>query len=315
MKRKVDTVLLLGLSMILLGLAGCADLTPTGHTVSIPNIPSGPSSGEVGQSLTYSTGGSSCNQGHSVQYLFDWGDGTSSAWSSSTTASKTWNSTGTYQVKAQARCEADPSVVSAWSSARSVSVTAPPPAPIRFSGRGDTVTDTFHLTEGLATFEFRHTGRSNFIAWLYDTGGNRVDLLVNVIGSYSGTAVVGVRAGALWGAKPGLHLLEIKADGAWEVTIRQPRHTSGAGLPWEAQGTGDSVSSPFVLPAGTIEFTFQHTGRSNFIVWLYAADGRRLDLLVNVIGAYSGSKVVGVRGVHVLAISADGQWSVVARQR
>jgi uncharacterized protein (TIGR02145 family) len=53
------------------------------HTVSTPAAPSGPSSGQTGESLSYSTGGSACSQGHDVQYRFDWGDGTASSWGSS----------------------------------------------------------------------------------------------------------------------------------------------------------------------------------------------------------------------------------------
>lgn len=106
-------------------LVGCTS-TVNSHTVSIPNTPLGPTSGTVGQTLTFSTGGSSCSRGHPVEYRFDWGDGTYSSWSSSPTATKTWYSAGTYQVRAQARCAADTSVVSGWSSPLSVSITTTP---------------------------------------------------------------------------------------------------------------------------------------------------------------------------------------------
>ncbi len=88
--------------------------------MSTPNTPSGPSSGETNTSYSYSTGGSSSSLGHSVQYRFDWDDGTYSSWSSSTTASHSWSSAGTYYVKAQARCASDTSVVSDWSSYKTV---------------------------------------------------------------------------------------------------------------------------------------------------------------------------------------------------
>jgi len=45
------------------------------ETVSTPTTPSGNSSGEVGDNLTYSTGGAVSSMGHSVEYCFDWGDG------------------------------------------------------------------------------------------------------------------------------------------------------------------------------------------------------------------------------------------------
>ncbi len=99
------------------------------HTVSSPNTPSGPSSGQAGESLNFSTSGATCNQGHSVSYRFDWGDGSFSNWSSSTSASHGYPSTGTYQVRAQARCASDTSVVSNWSAAKTVNIDEVPPPP------------------------------------------------------------------------------------------------------------------------------------------------------------------------------------------
>ncbi|MCR4440414.1 MAG: cohesin domain-containing protein [bacterium] len=93
------------------------------HTVSTPNTPSGPSTGTVNQSLSFSTGGSTCNQGHSVQYRFYWGNGVYSSWGSSS-QSYAYSSPGTYTVKAQARCSSDNSVVSSWSGGKSVRISA-----------------------------------------------------------------------------------------------------------------------------------------------------------------------------------------------
>lgn len=93
----------------------------TAHAVSTPTTPSGPSSGVTGVSLSYSTGSSSCNAGHSVEYRFSWGDGTTSAWGSSS-QSKTYSSAGNYSITAQARCVTDNSILSGSSSAKSVSI-------------------------------------------------------------------------------------------------------------------------------------------------------------------------------------------------
>jgi hypothetical protein len=94
------------------------------ETVSTPSTPSGSSTGDVGQSLSYSTGGASSSYGHSVQYQFDWGDGTTSPWSSSTSVSHSWSSAGTYTITARARCASDTSVVSSWSGGKSVTISA-----------------------------------------------------------------------------------------------------------------------------------------------------------------------------------------------
>jgi N-acetylneuraminic acid mutarotase len=95
-----------------------------GEAISTPNSPSGPTNGTTGTSYSYSTGGSTSNLGHSMQYQFDWGDGTYSDWLSvgTTSVSKSWTSAGSYTLKAQARCATHTSVVSGWSSALFVNI-------------------------------------------------------------------------------------------------------------------------------------------------------------------------------------------------
>ena len=100
---------------------------PLTETVSTPIAPVGPESGTTGTSYSYSTGGSSSSLGHPVEYQFDWqGDGTDlSPWGSSS-QSKAFSDTGSYSVKARARCQNDPAVVSSWSDALTVTITAVP---------------------------------------------------------------------------------------------------------------------------------------------------------------------------------------------
>ncbi len=94
------------------------------ETISIPSNPTGPTIGNIGTNYTYSTGSSSSNLGHFVEYHFDWGDGSYSNWSSSASGTKSWSSAGTYVVKAQARCATDLSVVSNWSGPLNVTISA-----------------------------------------------------------------------------------------------------------------------------------------------------------------------------------------------
>ncbi len=98
--------------------------TSTSETISTPSTPNGPTDIAPNASSSYYTGESVSNLDHSIQYSFDWGDGTDSGWLPVGTvgASKAWTSPGTYQVKAQARCDTDTSEVSKWSSALSVTV-------------------------------------------------------------------------------------------------------------------------------------------------------------------------------------------------
>ena len=99
-------------------------LSVTVETVSNPTTPTGLNSGSVGVSYVYSTSGSSSESGHSIQYLFDWGDGTNSGWLpvGKTSASKSWALPGTYSVKAKARCSTHNLIISSWSTALDVSM-------------------------------------------------------------------------------------------------------------------------------------------------------------------------------------------------
>ncbi len=96
----------------------------TAETVSTPTTPSGTTSGSTATSYTYSTGGASSNLGHTVEYQFDWGDGTTSSWGAAS-ASHSWSSGGTYLVKARARCSIHTGITSSYSSSLSVVITVP----------------------------------------------------------------------------------------------------------------------------------------------------------------------------------------------
>ena len=94
------------------------------ETVTTPLTPSGRASILTNSSHEYTTGASTSSFGHSVQYLFDWGDSTDSSWLPVGTikASKAWSTPGIYSVKAKARCSIDTAVESAWSAVLSVDV-------------------------------------------------------------------------------------------------------------------------------------------------------------------------------------------------
>jgi sugar lactone lactonase YvrE len=80
--------------------------------VSTPDIPVGPSVGIASSTYTFSTGNAVDNLGHPVEYRFDWGDGSFSAWSTSASAIHSWSVVGTYSVSAEARCQTHPALVS-----------------------------------------------------------------------------------------------------------------------------------------------------------------------------------------------------------
>jgi hypothetical protein len=129
-------VALICLSVLILLTLGCSKSTDpaepdtssddrsTAETISIPDRPSGPSSGEVGEGLEYTTGGASSNLDHPIVYRFVWGDGTSSAWNSTPRASRAYATAGTFEVFAEARCADHPHVGAVRSECLSVTIGA-----------------------------------------------------------------------------------------------------------------------------------------------------------------------------------------------
>ena len=76
-------------------------------------------------------------------------------------------------------------------------------------------------------------------------------------------------------------------------------------------GKGQSVVGPFEASGG-VRFALKHSGKSNFIVQVYGADGDRERSLANEIGDFDGSEVARLRGTFYLTIEADGPWRIEA---
>lgn len=76
-----------------------------------------------------------------------------------------------------------------------------------FSGYGDYVTDICSIESG--TYQFTHSGKSNFAVWIYTTSGR--DLLVNEIGNYDGKKIVRIPDNSR-------AFFVITASGNWTIT-------------------------------------------------------------------------------------------------
>ncbi len=182
-------------------------------------------------------------------------------------------------------------------------------ANISLSGEGQEASQKFNLAEGLSIFAMKHSGSSNFAVWLLDDIGERVDLLANVIGDFDGAKAIGI-------SKSGDYILDINAGGPWTVDISQPRPQTARGMPVSFGGTGQQVSQLFTLSPGLTRFELEHDGERNFAVWLLDNNGKNVDLLVNEIGPFDGSKATGIKydGIYCLDINADGNWRIDVSQ-
>jgi len=182
---------------------------------------------------------------------------------------------------------------------------SPEPSPINLSGTGQQASQKFTLEKGLSIFKMTHSGQANFQIWLLDNSGQEIELLVNEIGSFNGAKAVGIDS-------KGTYLLDISADSQWSVKIEQPRPTTASSIPKTFTGVGQQVSGFVMIPKGLTTFRMTHNGSSNFQVWLLDDSGQPMELLVNEIGSFNGSKAVGIEkaGIYLLDISADGNWSI-----
>jgi hypothetical protein len=142
-------------------------------------------------------------------------------------------------------------------------------------------------------------GQSNFIVETLDSRNHMEDLLVNEIGTYSGTRVFGLET------KSKARRLQISADGAWSVTLK-PIASAPSLL---SSKSGDGVYL-FNKRAGALKI--RHSGSSNFVVVQHTGGRFGWNLLVNEIGNYKGT-VPTEGGPSVVEIEADGDWTTSFR--
>lgn len=91
---------------------------------------------------------------------------------------------------------------------------AEPLDPVTLSGTGQTATDPVELIAGLTTVKIKHSGEGHFSIWVLDESGENVELLVNETGFFDGSKAFQIPSN-------GKYVLDVSADGPWEVVIQQ----------------------------------------------------------------------------------------------
>lgn len=181
--------------------------------------------------------------------------------------------------------------------------TYPSFSPISLSGSGDDVVNV-NKPEGPAIARISTTSSGgNFVVWNLDEDGQHIDLLVNEIGKYSGARPIDIRD------RDNTVRFEVNADGPWKIDVVPVSSAKKANVPGKVSGSGDEV----ILLRGDSPdtATISHSGDSNFVVTAYGTRGP--DLLVNEIGTYNGTVVLG--NAEVLEIVAGGNWSIDISRR
>ncbi len=171
------------------------------------------------------------------------------------------------------------------------------------SGSGNDVSDSFTTEGGLVTFDFEHSGESNFQVQAVRSGGEE-EYLVNNIGDYDGQVALNLPAGE-W-------RLDVTADGSWSANVQQPRFNQQdlQGLPAESSGVHAAWFGPYEFDGGN-EVTFEIENDRQAAVWLANTDGQKVDLLHNEIGPYEGSTLVTDSGYGLIIIDTDSaEWRI-----
>lgn len=143
-----------------------------------------------------------------------------------------------------------------------------------------------------------HEGSANFSVQVLDAQNQpTLDLLVNTIGAYTGITAYGLNGDM---GAPGV-ALKITADGPWSIDVGPIGYS--AELP--AAGAGDDV---FLYAGGAANVAFSYDGPGNFTVLEYTDGGVGMGVLVNEIGAYTGTVPIS-GGPSVIRVGAVGTWA------
>ena len=173
-------------------------------------------------------------------------------------------------------------------------------------GSGESVTDTF-AASFFTTFTYAHNGQSNFAAEVIDDqSGDRVALLVNEIGTTSGSTGVGLPDGE--------YLLDVDADGDWSFDIGEPAAPDDeSGVPpGSIEGEQSDVYGEIEID-GRVTVSAEHRGDGNFIVeaWDESNTQALFDgLLFNEIGSFEGETTAQLNGRFYIVVQAGGPYTI-----
>lgn len=182
----------------------------------------------------------------------------------------------------------------------SYDVTITAPETQSFAGSGQEVRQGVSIQGGLTVVRASHSGERNFQVSLANDS-EYDDNFINVIGDFDGAQAELIDGGE--------YILDVNADGSWELDIEQPRSGQGESLPTSFSGNGPEVIGP-VQFSGTGIATGEHDGERNFQVQIYPMTGSFGELVFNDIGSVSGETTYSFDGIGWIDVNADGNWTV-----
>ena len=178
----------------------------------------------------------------------------------------------------------------------------PTPEPIVFTGTGDDVLDFEKPNEGAVLVRVEGSATGNFVVTAVTDDGTPAELLVNVIGGYSGTRLLD--ANGLFESVR----FEVMSNGEWTIEVLPLDAAPIATVPSTLEGNGDAVYR-IDGEVDTANITGNQSGSGLLAINTYTPDALfPLDLPVNTIDSYEGT--VALNGADYIAIQSNQQWTI-----
>jgi hypothetical protein len=181
------------------------------------------------------------------------------------------------------------------------------PKPITLSGTQTSASKFFQLKSGLVVFKMTHQGKGPFWVDMLDDQGKQLGSSLTI---KNGAVSVST---ARHISREGRYILDVQADGPWNITIEQPRLTS-APQKRSFSGEKEAATSLFELSSGLKRISMTHKGRGgNFIVELLDEQGREMGFsLANEIGPTNTATAVTIPhdGIYLFRVEATGPWTI-----
>ncbi len=160
-------------------------------------------------------------------------------------------------------------------------------------GSGDYIAKGLKVTS-YGILHISHSGSRHFSVTLYKNGEYE-DLLVSTTGNYNGDVFVD---------GSGEYELEIKADGAWNIT------SNGLSIDDKTSfsGNGDGITGITSNSGGNWKIT--NDGIRHFSVIEYGISQGYMDLLVSTTGSYNGVVKAESGDDIFFVVKSDGNWTI-----
>lgn len=184
----------------------------------------------------------------------------------------------------------------------------PTPVPVAQNGTGNANVNV-ELTAGLTLVTLRHFGRDRFKVRLLEESGEARAQIADDRGAFQGSRAIALM-------ESGAFVVEIVADGDWELEITHPIPTEAIvrDLPLDVSGTGTQAIYFVKATPGLHTVTLTHDGRRPFNVSVMNSQARQWDRIIQANGAFSGTAAISVRNEPfdylIFDIRADGNWTM-----